>query len=263
MNYSYTLSKKQEEWLFNYYSIHRALLESIPKCGLQLRRTFQSITSHEKNWIRWKRENCPSFERDAVEPANVKLPKKTTDAIIEGNLGTRKLTHLWSFYTPDAILRSAAMDKTSFQGLIRDLDYAYKPDLTLEDGVEEDALPDALDKTYTWQIFRSARSNHLNIFTQKKDGKISSVGILEKWRLTRDFGTPKEEEIGKPEEKDDLVQENPGGVEVEEATAEELEGLTEQSVSADRIMSETQLVMEEAPREIEEMKIDEDQNAEQ
>ncbi|KAJ3198809.1 UDP-glucose-4-epimerase, partial [Dinochytrium kinnereticum] len=66
LQYPFSLTKAQTTWITEIRSRCMKTLEAIPPFGRRFSNTLTTVITHEKNWIKWKSESCPSFEREPI-----------------------------------------------------------------------------------------------------------------------------------------------------------------------------------------------------
>lgn len=99
--YVYSLNEAHSQWVLDTYFTIRDILERIPVYGQIIKKTFQTITIHEKNWLKWKNSSCPQFERDPIDfSLGVKRAvKRSSEAIhVPGTkkfMGSKGISELW------------------------------------------------------------------------------------------------------------------------------------------------------------------------
>ncbi|KAL5721536.1 suppressor of the transcriptional defect of hpr1 by overexpression [Ranunculus cassubicifolius] len=78
----------------------KKLLEMIPPNGKEFLHAIEHILEREKNWVWWKRDSCPPFEK---QPAEKKKSQRGKGPRFR--LGNKELHHLWAWAdkNPDAL----------------------------------------------------------------------------------------------------------------------------------------------------------------
>jgi hypothetical protein len=71
VNYNFVLSEEEENWLLKSKAQCLVLLERLGKSFLK---SIQLVLAHEYQWVRWKLESCPSFEKLPIE-IDAKIPR--------------------------------------------------------------------------------------------------------------------------------------------------------------------------------------------
>ncbi|ORY02928.1 nuclear matrix protein [Clohesyomyces aquaticus] len=74
MQYSYTLRDEDAEWALGIKNSIANYLQDGPD-GKFYYRMVDTVLSRDKNWVRWKMENCQPFTRDRVLAPNITLAK--------------------------------------------------------------------------------------------------------------------------------------------------------------------------------------------
>ncbi|EPS36511.1 hypothetical protein H072_9941 [Dactylellina haptotyla CBS 200.50] len=108
VQFAYTLSEEDDKWAETAKKdIVNALNYKSGMDGLLFSRTVDSVLAREKNWVKWKAENCISFEMEAVPAQDVAISKLTGDQItkltpsLEYNMGAPALSKAWFDNNPD------------------------------------------------------------------------------------------------------------------------------------------------------------------
>ncbi|KAK6543256.1 hypothetical protein TWF694_000018 [Orbilia ellipsospora] len=102
VQFPYTLSEEDGKWAESAKKdIVNALNYKSGMDGLLFSRTVDSVLTREKNWIKWKAENCLSFEMDTVSIDNVLVSKIAGDENtkvsnkLECEMGAPALSNVW------------------------------------------------------------------------------------------------------------------------------------------------------------------------
>nr|KAJ3420523.1 hypothetical protein HK105_005558 [Polyrhizophydium stewartii] len=200
--YSYSLTQAQEAWIKESRDRVYLALEKIPPRGKQSFRAVYEVLTNERNWIRWKQESCPSYERPAV-PFEQALKRRKAEVSLATNpasLGNDELTSLWARGSDlDEVLRFKAKRSCvpALDQQLRELDYQVEDDgETLAEGVEDAAYVHYNNLRYNWLTFRIAVKSHMQLFlsrppadaAQKESNSTSKqlvMDLLRDWRQAR------------------------------------------------------------------------------
>jgi THO complex subunit 1 len=178
--YAYTLSEADAKWCLDTKQTIMDYLQSIPVRGNGrfYHRMVETILARDKNWVRWKLENCPSIVRDPV-PAEQELearnsaknatrPRRIPDRppgsvdlsfLEEGKGGGR-----------EALKNPARFSVPSVQELV---DGVQNDKLDLEmamDDEEKRSLENAVSNK-KWRALRLVRATNLRLLDKVEPGK--------------------------------------------------------------------------------------------
>ncbi|KAF2000091.1 hypothetical protein P154DRAFT_208921 [Amniculicola lignicola CBS 123094] len=87
MQYSFTLGEQQTEWALGIKTSIANYLQDGPD-GKFYYRMVDTVLSRDKNWVRWKMENCPPFTLDRIPVEDW----KSSQTGLQGALGRKKIT---------------------------------------------------------------------------------------------------------------------------------------------------------------------------
>nr|CAB3502267.1 unnamed protein product [Digitaria exilis] len=73
----------------------KKLLEVIPPKGKEFLKSIEHILEREKNWVWWKRDGCPAFEKPPLEKKSVQPGGRKRKP--RWRLGNKELTQLWKW----------------------------------------------------------------------------------------------------------------------------------------------------------------------
>ena len=98
------LQETQAAWIRDMTTRVYQLLEETPPQGVEFAAYVRHVLKQEENWVAWKNESCPSFEKPSLADADrIQFPplEGAISAPAEGarrkhNLGSEELTRLWN-----------------------------------------------------------------------------------------------------------------------------------------------------------------------
>ncbi|KAF5733648.1 Nuclear matrix protein-related isoform 1 [Tripterygium wilfordii] len=152
----------------------KKLLEVTPPKGKDFLRSIEHILEREKNWVWWKRDGCPPFEKQPTEKKAVQEgPKKRRP---RWRLGNRELSQLWKWADqnpnaltdPQRVLTPASTEY--WKPLAEDMDPAA--------GIEAE-YHHKNNRVYCWKGLRLAARQDLEGFSRFTDHGIEGVVPLE------------------------------------------------------------------------------------
>ncbi|KAI9353255.1 THO complex, subunit THOC1 [Zopfochytrium polystomum] len=178
LTYPHNLTKEQEEWLASERSKIMKILEAIPPNGKNFQKSLTTVITHEKNWVNWKEESCPPFEKEAERLEIKKARLEQSLAVQVENMGSRELTMLARVgRNPPEVVKDSkrGMAAPSLLKFLEPLAEQLNPDGTPADGIEEEYLL-SKDKIFNWRAYRMAMTSHFQLF--KKLDSIDSAALL-------------------------------------------------------------------------------------
>ncbi|EON65357.1 hypothetical protein W97_04595 [Coniosporium apollinis CBS 100218] len=180
LQYSFTLSEQDAEWALNSRTAIANYLREGPE-GNFYYRMVDTVLSRDKNWVRWKMENCPPIARERT-PAQVLLEAKSG---ARRACATRRLKN-----TDGAINLSFLSEDGSTEGVnhfdesrrfvvnaVPSAEFFVKEiqmyELDLEMAATEDEKQKLQDDILgtTWRALRVAARDKLSLFDKVDDGK--------------------------------------------------------------------------------------------
>ncbi|KAJ4911824.1 THO complex subunit 1 [Raphanus sativus] len=152
----------------------KKLLEITPPKGKEFLRAVEHILEREKNWVWWKRDGCPPFEKQPIEKKSPIAGQKRRRP--RWRLGNKELSQLWRWaeLNPDAVTDSQRVKTPDVA------DY-WKPlaeDMDPSAGIE-DAYHHKNNRVYCWKGLRFAARQDLEGFSRFTDLGIEGVVPLE------------------------------------------------------------------------------------
>ncbi|KAI9732548.1 MAG: hypothetical protein M1834_003883 [Cirrosporium novae-zelandiae] len=176
--YSFTLSDEEAKWVASTKSTIASYLQRGQE-GKFYYRMVDTVLSRDKNWTRWKADNCKLIERpglsleqfkEARDGAQKACATKRLRAMPLGSLDVRFLSEtdhdhgIEHLKNPE---RYAIPSVTSFKGPIAEDEF----DIDMAKDSEEKALAENTKASKVWRTLRVASKNKLNILDQIEDGK--------------------------------------------------------------------------------------------
>ncbi|KAK4748920.1 hypothetical protein SAY87_015506 [Trapa incisa] len=151
----------------------KKMLEVTPPKGKDFLQKIEHILEREKNWVWWKRDGCPAFEKQPMEEKVQDNAKKRRP---RWRLGNKELSQLWrwSEQNPNALTDPQRVRTPSV------MDY-WKPmaeDMDESNGIEEE-YHHKNNRVYCWKGLRFAARQDLEGFSRFTDHGIEGVVPLE------------------------------------------------------------------------------------
>ncbi|KAH9752355.1 THO complex subunit 1 [Citrus sinensis] len=151
----------------------KKLLETTPPKGKDFLHSIEHILEREKNWVWWKRDGCPPFEKQSMEKKAVQDgPKKRP----RWRLGNKELSQLWKWadQNPNALtdpqrVRTPAITEY-WKPLADDMDPSA--------GIEAE-YHHKNSRVYCWKGLRFSARQDLDGFSRFTDHGIEGVVPLE------------------------------------------------------------------------------------
>ncbi|XP_073024075.1 THO complex subunit 1 isoform X2 [Primulina eburnea] len=152
----------------------KKLLEMTPPRGKDFLHSIEHILEREKNWVWWKRDGCPPFEKQPIEK---KLPQDGgRKRRPRWRLGNKELSQLWKWadQNPNALtdpLRVRTPDIMDYwKGLADDMDEAA--------GIEAE-YHHKNNRVYCWKGLRFSARQDLEGFSKFTEHGVEGVVPLE------------------------------------------------------------------------------------
>lgn len=150
------------------------LLEMTPPKGKEFLGSIEHILERERNWVWWKRDGCPPFEKPPIEKKSVQdgVKKRRT----RWRLGNKELAHLWKWadQNPNALTdrqRVCTPAVTEY----------WKPlaeDMDVNAGIEAE-YHHKNNRVYCWKGLRFSARQDLEGFSKFTEHGIEGVVPLE------------------------------------------------------------------------------------
>ncbi|OVA19210.1 THO complex [Macleaya cordata] len=148
----------------------KKLLEMIPPKGKEFLHSIEHILEREKNWVWWKRDGCPPFEKQPTERKTGQdgLRKRRP----RWRLGNKELSQLWKWadQNPDALVDAQRVRTPSV------MEY-WKPlaeDMDVSAGIEAE-YHHRNNRVYCWKGLRFSARQDLEGFSRFNELGIEGV----------------------------------------------------------------------------------------
>ncbi|XP_008797925.2 THO complex subunit 1 [Phoenix dactylifera] len=148
----------------------KKLLEIIPPKGKEFLESIEHILEREKNWVWWKRDGCPAFEKQAIEKKIGQDGTKKRKP--RWRLGNKELSQLWKWadQNPNALTDPQRVHMPSVAKY-------WKP---LADDMDDSAGIEAEfhhknNRVYCWKGLRFSARQDLEGFSRFTDHGIEGV----------------------------------------------------------------------------------------
>ncbi|PIA64155.1 hypothetical protein AQUCO_00201442v1 [Aquilegia coerulea] len=145
------------------------LLETIPPNGKEFLHSIEHILEREKNWVWWKRDGCPPFEKQSTE-------RKTSHDSVKKRprlrLGNRELHQLWTWAdkNPNALTDPQRVRTPSITEYWKPL----ADDMDVSAGIEEE-YHHKNNRVYCWKGLRYSSRQDLEGFSRFTDHGIEGL----------------------------------------------------------------------------------------
>ncbi|KAL8061851.1 hypothetical protein ABFX02_02G109900 [Erythranthe guttata] len=152
----------------------KKLLEMMPPKGKEFLRSIEHILERERNWVWWKRDGCPPFEKQPIEK---KLAQETgRKRRPRWRMGNKELSQLWKWadQNPNALTDPERVGTPAI------MDY-WKPlaeDMDESAGIEEE-YHHKNNRVYCWKGLRFSARQDLEGFSRFTEHGIEGVVPLE------------------------------------------------------------------------------------
>ncbi|XP_059433717.1 THO complex subunit 1 [Corylus avellana] len=152
----------------------KKLLEMTPPKGKDFLRKIEHILEREKNWVWWKRDGCPPFEKQPLEKKTVQDGTKKRRP--RWRLGNKELSQLWKWadQNPNALTDPQRVRTPAI------MEY-WKPlaeDMDASAGIEAE-YHHKNSRVYCWKGLRFSARQDLDGFSRFTDHGIEGVVPLE------------------------------------------------------------------------------------
>ncbi|KAE9983237.1 hypothetical protein EG328_010178 [Venturia inaequalis] len=181
LQYEYTLSEQDTEWAEKMKRSIATYLSPLRDTeGLYYHRMVNTVLSRDKNWVRWKLENCPQITREPVRSEAFAVARDgaksacaakrlrpsalgslNLDFLVDGDnnaSGTQRLNDSARILLPDA------------EALVKEVEMA---DLDMDFAVTDEEKQHLQESktSKTWRALRLASKTRLSMFDQVDDGR--------------------------------------------------------------------------------------------
>ncbi|KAJ3084861.1 hypothetical protein HK100_009243 [Physocladia obscura] len=163
---AYVLSEAQESWVNQIRTrVVRALEQTGPN-GRRFLTTLTTVITHEANWIKWKADSCPGFEKRLSEKLEIR--KRFLEQSLARNkefMGSAELNILKMAESDPKILLKDSRRSTvkSLEEFLQPLADQLNDDGTVAEGVEAEYLH-SKNRTFNWKAYRTALTANFHFF---------------------------------------------------------------------------------------------------
>ena len=172
-NQSQNLSDSQALWVEDTRKKVVKLVEEIPPDGARFSEYILHALKREENWIKWKNEGCPSYEKTLVPKAKAQKKVRLGERLLETakeekDLGCDELSRLWNL-CPDNLEACSSSERIFVPSL----------DIFLQEAVDEAKEKDKpkekkmiADSNFSWQCLRLLSRESPNFFPYSSQAQI-------------------------------------------------------------------------------------------
>ena len=174
--HSQVLTDSQAHWITDTTAKVYLLLEETPPDGQRFVEYVKHILKTEENWIAWKNDGCPVFERQPLEPLKPRKQEHLGDMLLrlngEKNLGSKELSRLWNL-CPDNLEACSSSERIFVPSL----------DIFLDEAVEQASASPPVDPeskvvnnpNYMWQALRLLSRDSAHFFQYAAQAQIKPL----------------------------------------------------------------------------------------
>ncbi|KAH7400683.1 nuclear matrix protein [Phaeosphaeria sp. MPI-PUGE-AT-0046c] len=178
MQYNFTLREEDTEWALGIKSAIANYLQEGPD-GKFYYRMVDTVLSRDKNWVRWKMENCQPFTRDRVATQDFLQAKSGARQALQTKKNPKPMGvpgSLKFLYNNEAETGLAKLRQADRSSVLSPESYATKVrmtdlDLEMADTDEEKRQLTGKKSSYVWKGLRLASKNQLSSFDRIEHGK--------------------------------------------------------------------------------------------
>ncbi|RMZ71465.1 nuclear matrix [Pyrenophora seminiperda CCB06] len=178
MQYNFTLREEDTEWALGIKTAIVNYLQEGPD-GKFYYRMVDTVLSRDKNWVRWKMENCQPFTRDRVATTDFQQAKSGAQKAVVIKKATRPMgvaSTLDFLYNNEAEKGLAQLRQRESFNVPKAEWYAKKVkmtdlDLDMADAEEERRQVGEKKSSYVWRGLRLASKTQLSSFDRIEHGK--------------------------------------------------------------------------------------------
>lgn len=178
MQYNFTLREDDTEWALGIKNAIANYLQEGPD-GKFYYRMVDTVLSRDKNWVRWKMENCQPFTRDRVPTGSFLQAKSGAQKAVVNKKASRPLgvPHTLDFlYNTEAEKGLSQLRQRDRFNVPNAESYAKKVrmadlDLDMADTEEEKRQVGERKSNYVWRGLRLASKKQLSSFDRVEHGK--------------------------------------------------------------------------------------------
>ncbi|KAF7066426.1 hypothetical protein CFC21_072417 [Triticum aestivum] len=146
------------------------LLEMIPQKGREFLRSIEHIVERERNWVWWKRDGCPAFEKQTFEKKSGQAGVRKRNP--RWRLGNKELAQLWKWaeLNPTALTDPDRVRTPS----VREYWKPLAEDMDTSAGIEEEYHHKS-NRVYCWKGLRFQARQDLEGFSRFCEDRIEGV----------------------------------------------------------------------------------------
>ncbi|KAF3784236.1 THO complex subunit 1 [Nymphaea thermarum] len=163
-------SENMKEEIISYEERVKKLLETTPPKGKEFLHNIEHILEREKNWVWWKRDGCPPYERQAAEKTTGHEATKKRKP--RWRLGNKELSQLWKWaeQNPNVLTDAQRVQMPSVTEYWKPL----AEDMDVSAGIEAE-YHHKNNRVYCWKGLRFSARQDLEGFSRFTDHGIEGV----------------------------------------------------------------------------------------
>jgi THO complex subunit 1 len=152
----------------------KKLLEITPPKGKEFLRAVEHILEREKNWVWWKRDGCPPFEKQPIDKKSPNAGQKKRRQ--RWRLGNKELSQLWRWadQNPNALTDSQRVRTPDIADYWKPLAEDMDPSAGIEDEYHHKN-----NRVYCWKGLRFTARQDLEGFSRFTEMGIEGVVPVE------------------------------------------------------------------------------------
>ncbi|KAK8170732.1 THO complex subunit 1 transcription elongation factor-domain-containing protein [Phyllosticta citribraziliensis] len=179
VQYNYTLSMQDAEWAVNAKNVIANYLQELPD-GKFYYRMVDTVLSRDKNWVRWKMENCPPIIQPPISPPDFLGAKSGAQKACANKrlratpMGSLDLSFLNDSATNSGVDSLKDPDRYTFPTAENLYNAAQEDNDKAEEAGEGEDAASALREaraSKTWRALRIASKDKLSMFDKIDDYK--------------------------------------------------------------------------------------------
>ncbi|EUC42751.1 hypothetical protein COCMIDRAFT_102671 [Bipolaris oryzae ATCC 44560] len=178
MQYNFTLGAEQTEWALGIKNAIANYLQEGPD-GKFYYRMVDTVLSRDKNWVRWKMENCQPFTRDRVPTTDLQQAKTGAQKAVVSKKAARPMgvPSMFDFLYNNEAEKGLSQLRQSDRFKVPDAEWYGKRvqmkdlDMDMADGDEEKRQLEESKASDVWRGLRVASKSQLSMFDRVEHGK--------------------------------------------------------------------------------------------
>ncbi|EMD61169.1 hypothetical protein COCSADRAFT_174485 [Bipolaris sorokiniana ND90Pr] len=178
MQYNFTLGAEQTEWALGIKNAIANYLQEGPD-GKFYYRMVDTVLSRDKNWVRWKMENCQPFTRDRVPTTDLQQAKTGAQKAVVSKKAARPMgvPSMFDFLYNNEGEKGLSQLRQSDRFKVPDAEWYGKRvqmrdmDMDMADGDEEKRQLEESKASDVWRGLRVASKRQLSMFDRVEHGK--------------------------------------------------------------------------------------------